>query len=58
MFRGVVTSFISQLRLSFTKSAMQASSHNYKVIIFIPYCKISVIPIQSQMHQEINNLIT
>ena len=47
MFRGVVTTFITP------EVQLQASNHNYKGIIFIPYCKIkwfnlySVIPIQS-----------
>ena len=51
MFRGVVTTFISQLLSPEVQS--QASRHNYNGIIFIPYCKIkwfhlySVIPIQS-----------
>ena len=52
MFRGVIPTFISQLRLS-PEVQLQASSHNYKGIIFIQFCKVkwfhlySVIPMQS-----------
>ena len=53
MFRGVVTTFISEMRLYSPEVQLQASKHNYKGIIYIPCCKIkwfdlySVIPIQS-----------